>query len=129
MADQKTESSYKNCPVCNASWKTREDFLSDPDIQLRGYQVNFDSLRLGFFLFNHISCRNTLGTKASDFLDLHDGPAHKKRLTGSEECPGYCLHQSELRPCPARCECAYVRDVLNRLARWPKRRPESPRPL
>lgn len=112
---------FKTCPVCKTEWNTRDEFLSDADIQLGGYQVNFDNCHLGFFLFNHMTCRNTLGAKASDFLDMHDGPVFEKRLAGTGDCPGYCLHQSELRPCPAKCECAFVRDVLDRLKRWPKR--------
>jgi hypothetical protein len=122
MNSKNQNSPYKKCPVCGAEWRTREDFLSDPDIQVCGYQVNFDALHLGFFLFNHMTCRNTLGAKASDFLDLHKGPVFQKRLSGSAECPGYCLHSSELRPCTARCECAFVRDALDRLNHWPKRR-------
>jgi hypothetical protein len=117
---------FKTCPVCKSAWDARDDFISDPDIQLGGYQVNFDNCRLGFFLFNHMTCRNTLGVKASDFLDLHDGPVYERRLAGTDDCPGYCLHQSELKPCPARCECAFVRDVLDRLARWPKSGHPSP---
>ncbi|MBN2201865.1 hypothetical protein JW777_07935 [bacterium] len=121
-----TKTPFKTCPVCKAAWDTRHDFISDPDIQLGGYQVNFDNFRLGFFLFNHMTCRNTLGVKAADFLDLHDGPVYEKRLVGTGDCPGYCLHQSELRPCPAKCECAFVRDVLDRLKRWPKSVRSSP---
>jgi hypothetical protein len=129
MAKKGKKTNYQDCPVCGAGWRSRDEFLSDPDIQVSGYQVNFDNLRLGFFLFNHMTCRNTLGAKASDFLDLHDGPVYEQNLRGGRECPGYCLHQSELRPCTARCECAFVRDVLDRLRRWPKRDFVSRQPL
>jgi hypothetical protein len=45
----------------------------------------------------------------------------EERKTGTEECPGYCLHQDELQPCPARCECAYVREIIQIIRNWPKR--------
>lgn len=43
-----------------------------------------------------------------------------ERLTGTEECQGMRLHEDDLRPCPAKCECAYVREVLQVITSWPK---------
>lgn len=37
-----------------------------------------------------------------------------------DDCPGYCLHADELAPCPASCECAFVRDVLQLVREHPK---------
>jgi hypothetical protein len=62
----------------------------------------------------------TLGIRAGRFLDLVGGPKVRRRATGSNECPGYCLHRDELRPCPAECECAYVREAIYLRADWPK---------
>jgi hypothetical protein len=113
---------FKTCPICIQEWPTRDDFLSDPAIRLLGYQVNFDALTLGIFLFNHEVCLDTLGVKVEDFEDLKTGPIFLERKFGSDECPGYCLHECELSRCPAKCECAWVRDVLLRLSRWPKKK-------
>jgi len=112
---------FKTCPVCNQKWLTRDDFLSDPAIKVLGYQVNFNALTLGIVLFNHEICSDTLGVKVEDFEDLKTGPIYRERKTGSDECPGYCLHKCELSRCPAKCECAWVRDVLQRITQWPKR--------
>jgi hypothetical protein len=30
------------------------------------------------------------------------------------------LHQSDLAPCPSRCECAFVREVVDMVTHWPK---------
>ncbi len=110
---------FKECAVCGFTWPTRLDFLTDTAVEIFGYQVNFDNLTLGLFLFNH-NCRNTLSVPAGAFKDLYDGPVFETRATGTEECPGYCLRQSELNLCPAQCECAYVRQILQIIINWPK---------
>jgi hypothetical protein len=61
-----------------------------------------------------------LAIRAGAFEDLYNGPVFKKRVTGSEECPEYCLHEDELLPCPNQCECAYVREVIQIVKNWPK---------
>ncbi len=110
---------FKQCGMCGKRWDTRSSFLLDGDIGLVGYSVHWKDLRLGLFMFNH-NCGTTLGIKAEEFLDLYDGPTYEQRLTGSSACPGHCLYQDELGPCPAHCECAYVREILQVLAGWAK---------
>jgi hypothetical protein len=105
------ENSFKKCPNCGVEWSKRTSFLEDPALELIGYQVNFKELEAGLLLFNH-SCHSTLAVPAHQFADLYDGPIFAERATGSEECPEYCLHQDELRACPAQCECAYVREII-----------------
>ncbi len=111
---------FKECRICGTRWADRSLFLSDPDVQLAGYQVHFKELTTGLILFNH-ACRATLAIPASEFTDLHEGPVFTERATGSESCPGYCLRQEDLRPCPVRCECAFFRTVLQRIRQWPKK--------
>ncbi len=111
---------FKACPNCTVAWHRRNDLLADPDLELVGYQVNFESLAAGIFLFNH-SCLGTLAVPAEEFRDLYDGPVFTRRATGGADCPGYCLHVDELRFCPAECECAYVREILRKIRNWPKR--------
>ena len=111
---------FRRCTACAKTWKNRNDFLTDPHISSAGYMANFEELELGLFLFNHEVCKTTLAIKAAEFTDLYDGPTFKDRLTDTKDCPGYCLHQSNIQPCPARCECAYVRNVLDKVANWTK---------
>jgi hypothetical protein len=106
--------------MCDREWEERADFLSDPGIHVIGYSAHFNDLELGLFYFNHASCGTTITLTASLFTDLHDGPVFEERKTGSDTCPGYCLKQSETRPCPANCECACVRKVLDKVAHWDK---------
>lgn len=103
--------SYKTCSVCGAVWASRSDFINDPDVVLIGYQTNFVDVTRGLFLFNH-SCEGTLSISVEEFADLYDGPVFSERRTGEEDCPGFCLHENELRECPAQCECAYVRSII-----------------
>lgn len=111
---------FKRCPKCHFEWQQRTDFLEEPGLQVIGYQVNFDALAAGIFLFNH-DCKGTLAIPAAEFLDLHHGPIFKERATDSPHCPGYCLHEDELDPCPVRCECVYVREILQVIKQWPKK--------
>lgn len=110
---------FKRCPMCDVAWSSREGFLSDPAVAVAGYQVNFDDLVAGFFLFQH-TCGTSLGIRVGAFRDLYDGEVFEAVATGTEECPGYCLRIQELEPCPAECECAYVREVLQVVRNWPK---------
>ena len=110
---------FKICSICNNVWNTRDDFLGDPDIHIVGYQPHFEALVEGLFLFNH-SCLGTLSISAGRFASLYDGPVFTERLTGSVDCPGYCLHKNELRPCAAKCECAFVREIIQVILNWQK---------
>ncbi|HPF98932.1 MAG TPA: hypothetical protein PLE77_02615 [Kiritimatiellia bacterium] len=111
---------FKTCQMCGKTWRDRLEFLSDPELSLVGYQANLPDLSAGIFLFNH-TCQTTMGIHAGEFLDLHDGPMFKAHMTETDDCPRYCLGERELRPCPAKCECAYVRDVLQVVKDWPKK--------
>jgi hypothetical protein len=102
------------CAVCGMEWPDLDSVLADPGLSLVGYQVNFGELRAGFFLFNH-SCDNTLALTVDAFRELHDGPVFTERRTGEAECPGYCLRKRELGPCLAKCECAFVRDLIQQI--------------
>ena len=116
---------FKRCSLCGYRWDSREAFLTDPNVEIVGYQVNFDSLSLGLLLFNH-SCRGTLSVAAEVFRDIYDGPVFSERATGGEECPGHCLHQRNLKPCPAQCECRYIREIIEIIKGFrPNQRPAT----
>lgn len=117
---------FKTCTICEAIWQTRDDFLADPDIFIVGYQVHFNALTEGLFLFNH-SCRGTLAIKAGEFEDLYKGPVFQKRLTGTGECREHCLHSEDLDPCPAECECAFVREIVQIVNGWQKNKRSTKR--
>ena len=119
---------FKQCPKCRFPWPARTDFLADPRLTLVGYQVNFKALETGLLMFNHI-CKTTLALPVRVFQDLYDGPVFAQRATGGTDCPGHCLHQSKLDPCPAHCECAFVRHSLQVIRGWPKTNGGGPRPL
>jgi len=102
---------FKTCTICRTVWPSRNDFLDDPDIFIVGYQPHFKALTEGLFLFNH-TCRGTLSIRAGEFEDLYSGPVFQTRLTGTEKCPGHCIHSKDLAPCPAECECSFVREII-----------------
>ncbi len=117
------ETSFKKCTCCQHDWKTREKFLEDPGIELIGYQVSFDELLLGLLLFNH-TCGTTIAIPVNKLRDLYAGPIYATRKTGEKECLGYCLRQSELRPCPAQCECAWIRELIQLISKIKKTGPK-----
>jgi len=116
---QTQEQVFKQCPSCRRTWFTYTDFLADPCLHLIGYQVFFEELSSGLFLFNH-TCGTTLSITVETLQHLHKGPIYKERATGSENCPGLCLVKNETRPCPAKCECAYVRSIMQLIKKWHK---------
>jgi len=114
------ETPFKVCPVCGKEWTDRANFLSDPQLLLSGYQVNFEALREGFFLFTHLKCKGTMAMEVGIFSGLYHGEIFQERMTGSECCPGFCLKDSLFQVCPAKCECAFVREVMQILLNWTK---------
>jgi hypothetical protein len=110
---------FKRCPMCGTSWASRDVFLADPDVGIVGYQVNFRDLEAGYFLFNH-RCGDTMAIPVLAFRDLHHGPVFIERATGTVECPGHCLREDDLEPCPTHCECSFVRDTLQVVKNWAK---------
>ena len=118
---------FKACPMCGFSWQTRDEFLSDEHAQIIGYQACFERLKTGCLLFNH-TCEGTFALMVSDFSDLYEGPVFQARKTGTDECPGHCLQREELAPCPAMCECASVREIIQVIKNWPKKRAEHLNP-
>jgi len=111
---------FKECTCCKNPWYSREDFLGDRKLDFVGYQVNFSSLELGYFLFNHLSCQSTIAVPAGLFKDLYGGPVFSERKTNSDKCPGYCIDREALDVCGAECECAYVREIMQIVREWPK---------
>ena len=111
---------FSECPPCGRKWPGRVDFLEDPQIEIVGYCVDFDDLTAGTFLFRH-ACGATLSLSVRHFNGLYEGPIFQERATGSDECPGYCLYQDRLDKCAARCECAYVRNIIDIIRKWPKK--------
>jgi hypothetical protein len=109
-----TSTVFKNCPICKKSWACREDFLSDQQLDLDGYQADFENLDEGLFFFTHNqnSCHTTMSIQVRRFLDLYNGPRYKERKTGGPECPGFCRTITNLEYCTAKCECSYVREIL-----------------
>lgn len=115
---------FKTCSACGYVWLTWRNFLDDPELVLLGYQVDFDKLETGLFLFNHVraNCGTTLSLKVAEFRHLYNGPVFRERLTGSAGCLGYCLKRDVFKVCPNQCECAYVREILNIISHWPKQK-------
>ncbi|THB71441.1 MAG: hypothetical protein D6B25_18670 [Desulfobulbaceae bacterium] len=105
---------FKQCTMCKKIWTTREDFLADRELEINGYQADFEQLEEGLFYFTHLTegCGSTLAIQTREFLDLNSGAKYEQRNTGKEDCPGYCRQIDQLDRCKAQCECAFVRDII-----------------
>jgi len=110
--------------MCKTVWPERELFLADPDIEMIGYQPDFDDLMEGLLYFNHNkpNCGTTLSFTVHQFADMYDGPVYADHKTGGPECPGFCLYKSNLEPCPALCACAFVREIIQILRQAEKQK-------
>ncbi len=67
-------SAFKQCPLCGKVWNTIDEFLSDKELHLNGYQGNMKRLldgreRFGLLLFTHCNeqCGTTLAFEPSVF--------------------------------------------------------------
>jgi hypothetical protein len=116
------EAPFKKCSLCAHIWPTRAEFLADPNIRLEGYQVNFGDLTAGIFIFTHstMKCGTSLGLEAGRFADLYKGAIFEERMEGTRDCSGMCNHSGVLDPCRKKCECAFVREILQIVRNWKK---------
>jgi hypothetical protein len=121
------DESFKTCPCCGKSWPTRQEFVAEESLQLNGYMADFEKLDYGLLFFTHEvdDCRSTMAVEVSTLKDLYQGPVYKERLTGTETCPGYCRDQGNLNRCEAKCECAYVRELMQVLQKMGNRDPQQ----
>jgi len=106
-----TDDPFKVCSFCGHSWTTRQDFLSDPDIDFIGYQSFVHDGILGLFLFNHLPCKTTLTISAKKFADLHGNEIYQSR-EDFEEADPHCLSSGSGHECPEACECGFVRKMI-----------------
>jgi hypothetical protein len=113
---------FKICPTCSKPWKTLEDFLADPELELSGYQVNFADLKGGLFYFSHLheNCGTTLAIPVKEFVGLTSRPMLAVRGAQPDCCPGLCV-RNKLDPCPVQCECVWVREIMQIIKNWKKR--------
>lgn len=104
-------SMFKRCHKCNTQWPDRESFLKDPATKILGYQVFFNDLKKGMFLFNH-SCGTTTAVHVRQFLDLLDTPLSSGRHPDDRECPGTCQNKNIMSPCSPKCRCAFISRLM-----------------
>ncbi|MBN2713501.1 MAG: hypothetical protein JXR97_13860 [Planctomycetes bacterium] len=113
---------FREC-TCGKVWTTRDEFLSDPDISIIGYQARLESITEGIFLFNHLpedgSCSSTIAFYVADFEDLSRN-VYETSSYGSSECEGHCLRMEDLERCNAHCSNAYIREIAVRIKEWKK---------
>ncbi|MCP4177252.1 MAG: hypothetical protein GY756_05755 [bacterium] len=111
---------FKKCPSCNYIWETRNKLLSDKNVELKGYQLSFSELKTGLIFFNHEvhNCETTFSIKIETFKDLLPEDIFSNKFDKPETCPEYCLRKYDLTPCLEKCECAYVRNVLQIIKNW-----------
>jgi hypothetical protein len=106
--------SFKQCSMCKQEWQNRDAFLNDNALELNGYSADFEELENGLFFFTHKipGCSSTMTIRAKVFLDLYSGEIYYESKKGGEDCPKFCLERRALDRCPAFCEYAFVREVI-----------------
>ncbi|HBH29779.1 MAG TPA: hypothetical protein DDX99_13225 [Desulfofustis sp.] len=114
---------FKTCTSCGKIWRSRDDFLSDPETAVIGYQGSSIDPDHGFFYINHATdpCQTTLAIMVREFSDLYNGEEPEKHLTGAHPCPEHCFYKDNLSDRPERCECRFIRTIMQRIKTWPKK--------
>jgi hypothetical protein len=75
ISARREETTFKECSLCHAVWRTKEDFLNDPELKLNGYQFtsvrNTNSANGGILLYTHTteSCGTTLAIYVRNFKE------------------------------------------------------------
>lgn len=115
---------FKRCNCCLHLWPLRGDLLADPQVEIIGYQADFESLGHGLFLFNHLLCGTTMAIQTQTMIDLYHGPIHQGQLANTPQCAGLCLKRENLQACPAACACAHFREIIQIIKHWPKILPD-----
>lgn len=113
---------FKTCPNCQAAWKTMDEFLSDTTLVMEGYQVHFEDLKGGLFLFTHRieNCYTTMAVPVKEFIPLSNRSMLELRRTRIPTgCSDLCMRQGALDPCPLSCECSWVREIMQKIREWP----------
>ena len=110
---------FKICPKCSSKWMTVQEFLSDINIELAGYQANFEHAQLGLFLFNHrkASCHTTIVVRASFFQEYFERQVSFDgfRIEGPN-CPKHCEHENVFLKCSkVSCSGHSVRVMLHQI--------------
>jgi hypothetical protein len=100
---------FKKCS-CKTSWKSREAFVLDPDIEPIGISLppSLDSLR-AYYFFNHTACKTTLMISSEAFADLIEEPIPSNINAGEEKCPDHCAKKEDLEICSSDCRNAPFR--------------------
>lgn len=114
---------FKTCTACGLVWPTLESFLDDPSVRLAGYQAHFEELTGGLFIFTHVHdhCGTSLGIPVSRFTALSDRPILSAKGRRPETCPQLCMREGCFDPCPEKCECSWVREILHKIETWTKK--------
>ncbi|HJN16810.1 MAG TPA: hypothetical protein QGH10_14995 [Armatimonadota bacterium] len=110
---------FKRCTSCGLVWADVQDFVTDPDLRVEGYQACFVDPHLGLILLTHdtAGCGTTVGIRASSLRPFYSGPEYSERPTGGDSCPSHCHNRNQLETCTAECDMAWARDVLQYLRR------------
>lgn len=119
--DSSSLETFKLCNKCKTQWKTRDDFLNDPNIVLIGLMANKDDYKKRAYLFTHRlpgdSCNTSIGLFVLNFLDMYNGEMYDTLKMGTDECFGHCLTIKELGNCSAHCRNAIAREIMQEILR------------
>jgi len=104
---------FKVCGSCRHTWRTWEDFVTDPEVRLLGLQSSATVPDATVLVFEHF-CGTSVSMLTRRLYHLvPDHPAADwPSLRGSDECPGHCLDRADRAPCSQRCRHSLDRDVM-----------------
>lgn len=76
--------------MCDYIWNSKEDFLSDENVNLIGYQKYMGLYGGGYLLFKHGTkfCGTTIAIKAASFSDASSSTQRLKRIINKERGRG-----------------------------------------
>jgi len=119
VKDKDNPEIFKICSKCKTEWKSRDDFLNDPNIVMLGLMANNDDYKNGAYLFTHKlpddSCNTSIGLFVYNFQDMYKGEIYDTLKMGTDECSGHCVKINELANCSAHCRNAVARKIMQEI--------------
>ncbi len=107
---------YKSCPCCNSSWTTLRDFLLENELELVGYQANFENALEGLILFHHTKkgCNTTIALPVKNLTALEqDLKTLSSFIPETKDCLGYCRDSHNLKDCKNfNCKGRLIRKLI-----------------
>jgi hypothetical protein len=105
---------FKECGSCHRIWEYWQDFISDPEVRLLGFQGSTRLPETNLLVFHHRcgTSISVLANKLRHILPKDEQELQLPILFGDENCSKYCREIENLKTCNRNCINARDRRLI-----------------